>query len=316
MKKLVMMVICAASLSSYGFVKRGTIVDIAKEKSEFSTLLSLVKSADLVEALSQREDLTLFAPTNAAFSKLPQETLDFLGNNKEALRSILLYHVSPSKLAARKVVRAKEIKTLAGKTISVDVKDGRVFLNKDSGVTAINIRASNGIIHVVNTVLTFDENTPDNDIVTESFVDLSRYLGEWFEIARYDNSFQEDCLGTRATYGKKGPYITVLNECQKADGSMTRGTALATVANKETNAELKVSFVPVLNLIGLFAGDYNILALGPGYEYVLVGSKSRDTFWILSRNKTMDDELLDELKDLAVVKGYRRELIKKRPTWK
>lgn len=315
-KNLLIFSFFALSLSAQATFNRGDIVETAQKNGNFSTLLTLVKQAGLEEALRETKKITLFAPTDAAFSKLPQATLDFLANDQEALKNVLLYHVSPSRLKSGDVVKAREIKTLAGKTVFVDVVAGAVFLNKETAITTVDVRASNGIIHVIDSVLTFDEDTPDNDIVTEDFVDLSRYLGTWYEIARYDNNFQQDCLGTRATYGKKGPYITVLNECQKADGSMTKGRALARVSNKETNAELKVSFVPVLNLFGLFAGDYNILALGPDYEYVLVGSKSRDTFWILSRSRTMETELLEDLKDLAVDKGYRRELIKNRPTWK
>ena len=150
---------------------------------------------------------------------------------------------------------------------------------------------------------------------TEQNIELSKYLGKWYEIARYKNNFQKGCLGTTAEYGKKGRYITVLNSCKKVDGKIKKGKALATVSNKETNATLKVSFVPILNYFGLFAGDYNILKIGPDYEYSLVGDKKRSVFWILSRTKVINENLYEELLDIAEDKGFKKELIIKSPVW-
>ncbi len=156
----------------------------------------------------------------------------------------------------------------------------------------------------------------NDDFVTEQDVNLSKYLGTWYEIARYKNNFQKKCLGTKATYKTFGPYIKVVNECQISSRKIKKARALALVTNKKTNATLKVSFVPFLNLFGLFAGDYNILKLGPNYEYALVGDKARTTFWILSRSKTMNDALYFELLDIAEDRGFKKELIFKSPVWK
>ena len=117
-------------------------------------------------------------------------------------------------------------------------------------------------------------------------VDLTRYVGTWYEIARFPHRFQEGCVGSRATYslledGKVG----VLNECYKGgfDGPLSSAKGKAWVVDTETNAKLKVSF------FWPFSGDYWIIDLGPGYEYAVVGHPSRDYLWILSRTPKMED---------------------------
>ena len=314
MKTLLLSLVTILSLSAEATFKRLNIVETAQKAGNFKTLLTALELTDLKHTVANTKDLTVFAPTDEAFEKLPQDTLSFLINNPEILKEILFYHVASEKLKAKKVLKAKEIKTLAGKTIKVSLREGKPFLN-DSMILATDIKAKNGLIHVIDTVLTFDENTPNNEITTESYIELDRYLGKWYEIARYENEFQTGCLGTTATYGKRGKYITVENRCQKANGKVQGGKALATVDNTETNATLKVSFVPFFNLFGWFAGDYNILAIGPDYDYALVGDKARNNFWILARTKTLSDDLYTELLDIAASKGYRKELIRKSPIW-
>lgn len=163
--------------------------------------------------------------------------------------------------------------------------------------------------------------THDNTLITETDVDIQKYMGRWYEYARYENSFQKKCRGTIAEYElKKAPitkktYVQVTNSCETASGKLQVGKAKAWVVNKETNATLKVSFVPVLNWFGWFAGDYNILKLGPDYEYALVGDKKRSTFWILTRTKEIPDALYQELLDIAEERGFKKELIKKSPVF-
>ena len=303
------------TMSAYGGYKKN-IIETVKEVGNFKTLLSLLEKTQLTNAIEDGKKLTVFAPTDTAFEKLPEQTINYLLENPEVLKSVLLYHVSATKLSAKKVMKAYEIKTLAGKTIKVSLKDKNIILNDNSLVTKTNIKAKNGIIHVIDSVLVFDEKTPNNNIETVEYVDLNKYLGTWYEIARYPNSFQTKCYGTKATYGTKGKYITVLNECQKKNGKIQKGKALATVKNKVTNAELNVSFVPLLKYFGFFGGDYNVLELGDDYEYVLVGDKKRKTFWILARTKKIEESLYQELLEMAEANGYRKDLIRKTPVWK
>jgi uncharacterized surface protein with fasciclin (FAS1) repeats len=128
------------------------IVETAAAAPQFSTLTSLVERAGLAEALSGKRQLTVFAPTDAAFDKVPKKTLNALLEDKRLLRKVLLYHVVAGKLAAKQVVKRDGAKTLNGARVSFDVKGKRVFVN-DARVITPDIRASNGIVHAVNRVL-------------------------------------------------------------------------------------------------------------------------------------------------------------------
>jgi apolipoprotein D and lipocalin family protein len=304
------------SINASAFDKEN-IIDTLSSQKNFSTLVNLIEVAGLTDDLKDARRVTLFAPTDQAFQALPKSTVDYLLNNPEELAEVLLYHVTPKKLTAKKVLKLNEIKTLAGKTIGLYKDQGTLSFNQTAKLVKADIKVSNGVIHTIDGVLTFDADTPDNDIVTEQNVDLKKYLGTWYEIARYKNEFQTGCYGTKANYSINwAGYIRVRNTCQLEDGTLQVGKALATVKNKKTNATLKVSFVPILNLFGFFAGDYNILHLGPDYDYVLVGDTARSNFWILARDKEMPEALYQDLLDIAEEKGYRKDLILKSPLLK
>jgi uncharacterized surface protein with fasciclin (FAS1) repeats len=128
------------------------IVDTAAGAPQFSTLVSLVKKAGLVSTLSGSTNYTVFAPTNAAFAKVPKKTLNGLAANKAKLRKVLLYHVLPGKVPASKVVKMKSAKTAQGSKVTFSVRGKNAFVN-DSKITKTDIRASNGIIHSINAVL-------------------------------------------------------------------------------------------------------------------------------------------------------------------
>ncbi len=132
--------------------KGKNIVETAAAAPQFSTLVSLVEQAGLTGALSGKRQLTVFAPTDAAFGKVPKKTLNALLADKRLLRKVLLYHVVAGKVAAKQVVRRNGAKTLNGARVSFDVKGKRVFVN-DARVITPDIRASNGIVHAVNRVL-------------------------------------------------------------------------------------------------------------------------------------------------------------------
>jgi apolipoprotein D and lipocalin family protein len=117
-------------------------------------------------------------------------------------------------------------------------------------------------------------------------VDLERYSGTWYEIARYPNRFEKDCYGSRATYGlREDGSISILNECRTGSpqGSLRQAKGTARVVDPETNARLKVTF------FWPFSGDYWILELGRDYEYAVVGHPKRKYLWILGRERTMDN---------------------------
>jgi uncharacterized surface protein with fasciclin (FAS1) repeats len=128
------------------------IVETAVEAGQFDTLTSLLKKAGLVKTLKGKGPYTVFAPTDAAFAKVPQETLDALGQDKAKLRSVLLYHVNGRKLTAAKIVKRRSIKTLNGQSVRVRVRGETVRVG-GARVTTADVGASNGVIHVINKVL-------------------------------------------------------------------------------------------------------------------------------------------------------------------
>src|SRR3954470_2441408 len=128
------------------------IVETAVGAGQFKTLASLLDQAGLVKTLSGNTRYTVFAPTDAAFAKVPKATLDALGKDKAKLRAVLLYHVAKGKLTAATVVKRTSIKTLNGRRVRVRVRDGKVFVG-GARVTTPNVAASNGVIHVIDQVL-------------------------------------------------------------------------------------------------------------------------------------------------------------------
>lgn len=155
----------------------------------------------------------------------------------------------------------------------------------------------------------------DQPLPTVSYVDLNKYLGSWFEIAKIPNRFQKNCLGSKATYSlNKDATIKVFNECQLANGKVDSVTGKAKVADKNTNAKLKVTFVPFFGF--LFAADYWILDLDKNYEYVLVGNKSRKYLWILSRTPVLNNLIYYKLLIKAKILGFDIDQIQKTPEWK
>jgi uncharacterized surface protein with fasciclin (FAS1) repeats len=129
------------------------IVQTANAAGDFKTLVSLVKRAGLADDLSGKTKLTVFAPTDAAFKKVPKATLAKLLANRSQLRRVLLYHVVAGDVKAAQVIKLRSAKTLAGPTVRIRTTGGKVFLNSTSRVVKTDIAASNGTIHVINRVL-------------------------------------------------------------------------------------------------------------------------------------------------------------------
>ncbi len=128
------------------------LVETAVGAGSFKTLVSLVGQAGLADTLASGGTFTVFAPTDAAFDKVPQETLSALAADPQQLKAVLLYHVAKGELRARKVVKRKSIKTLNGARVKVRVKRRAVKVN-NARVVKANVGASNGVIHVIDRVL-------------------------------------------------------------------------------------------------------------------------------------------------------------------
>ena len=128
------------------------IVRTAVAAGDFDTLVSLVKSAGLAKTLSGNGPFTVFAPTDAAFGKVPASTLEALQQDRAALRNVLLYHVAAGRYPAKRVVKQNSIETLAGPRLKVSTRKGTVRVG-GARVVQADVRASNGVIHAINRVL-------------------------------------------------------------------------------------------------------------------------------------------------------------------
>lgn len=136
---------------------------------------------------------------------------------------------------------------------------------------------------------------------TVAKVDLSRYLGIWYEIASYSHRFQKGCVATRAVYTLQNDgRIGVVNECRKEalNGPLKSVAGQARVVDAATNARLKVSFFRP------FWGDYWIIDLDPGYRWAVVGHPSRKYLWVLSRTRSLDETLYQQILARLSDQGY------------
>jgi apolipoprotein D and lipocalin family protein len=144
------------------------------------------------------------------------------------------------------------------------------------------------------------ESLPPPDVVPQ--VDLNRYMGTWYEVARFPHRFEEGCVAVKATYAlREDGTVDVLNECRKEslDGPLKAAKGRARIVDEKTNAKLKVRF------FWPFHGDYWIIDLGDLYEYAVVGHPRRKYLWILSRTPFMDDAIYDGIvRRLQNEKGY------------
>ena len=148
----------ALTLSTTGLAAQGAasrdIVDTAVANGSFTTLATALKAAGLVETLKGPGPFTVFAPTDAAFAKLPAGTVESLlkPENKDKLRRVLTYHVVAGKVGAAEVVKMTSAKTVAGDLLTIRASGGSVEVN-DARVITADVAASNGVIHVIDTVL-------------------------------------------------------------------------------------------------------------------------------------------------------------------
>ena len=143
-----------ASTAAFAAGHTKDIVDTAIDAGSFETLVAAVQAADLVETLKGEGPFTVFAPTNAAFAKLPAGTVDTLlkPENKQKLTDVLTYHVVAGAVYASDVVELSEATTVQGGSIEITVSDGAVMVDNANVVTT-DIEASNGVIHVIDGVI-------------------------------------------------------------------------------------------------------------------------------------------------------------------
>lgn len=145
----------------------------------------------------------------------------------------------------------------------------------------------------------------DSTVRTVPAVDLDRYVGDWFEIARFPNRFQRQCTGNvTASYARRAAgRLDVVNRCRTRDG-MDEARGVARVVDP-TGARLKVRFAPaVLSVLPFVWGDYWILALADDYSWAVVGSPDRQYLWILARNARLGDEALEWALSAARANGF------------
>ena len=144
----------AAAGGGYGYKSSKDIVDTAVSANKFNTLVTALKAADLVDVLRGDGPFTVFAPTDAAFAKLPPGTLESLlkPENKEKLQSILTYHVVPGRYMAADVVRMNSAKTVNGQSFNISTHMGNAMVD-NAKITKTDINASNGVIHIIDTVI-------------------------------------------------------------------------------------------------------------------------------------------------------------------
>jgi uncharacterized surface protein with fasciclin (FAS1) repeats len=200
-----------------------TIVETAVAAGNFKTLATLLTNAGLVEALNGKGPFTVFAPTDEAFAKLPKEVVADLmkPENKAMLASILTYHVVPAKAMAKDVVGMKNATTLQGQRVDIKTKDGKVMVD-GATVTATDIACSNGVIHVIDSVIL----PVDMDIT---------------KVAAKAGSFKTllaalDAAGLTETFRGKGPF-TVLAPTDEAFAKLPKGT-IETLLKPENKAQL------------------------------------------------------------------------------
>jgi uncharacterized surface protein with fasciclin (FAS1) repeats len=146
--------VLAGAIPSASGAKKQDIVDTAVAAGTFNTLATALQAAGLADTLKSKGPFTVFAPTDEAFSKLPAGTVESLlkPENKDKLRAILLYHVVSGDVTGAQVMKLTSAKTVNGQDLKLTVNDGNVMVN-DAKVVKADVLASNGVIHVIDTVL-------------------------------------------------------------------------------------------------------------------------------------------------------------------
>lgn len=154
------------------------------------------------------------------------------------------------------------------------------------------------------------------EVKTVPQVDIIRYAGKWYEIAKYPNRFQKQCVAnTTAVYNLTGGgNIEVINSCQTQDGKTDEATGRGKIADKKTYSKLKVRFAPsYTSFLPFVWADYWIIDLDSNYQYAVVGTPKRDYLWILSRTPQMDENTYQEILNRVRGQGFDTNKLVKTP---
>ncbi|MBS1170219.1 MAG: blc [Burkholderiaceae bacterium] len=161
--------------------------------------------------------------------------------------------------------------------------------------------------------------SPRTEVATVASVDLNRYAGKWYEVARFPTWFQTKCAGeVSAEYNKRDDgTLEVINRCRKADNVFEQAAGQAVIVDAASNAKLKVRFVPAwLSWLPGVWGKYWIIALAPDYSYAVVGEPSREFLWVLSRTPTLPEAVYQQAVRQAAAQGFDvSRLVKTRQEW-
>jgi transforming growth factor-beta-induced protein len=229
---IVLLVVAALSAAAFGaFAGASTasrsegdqnIVQTAVGAGNFTTLASLLTKAGLVDTLSTGGPFTVFAPTDQAFAKVPKGTLDKLAANPALLKSVLLYHVVAGRVTAADVVKLDSAKTLEGSTVAIKVRAGSVYVDQ-AKVTTPDVAASNGVIHVIDSVL-----IPKGALAapTKNIVQTAVAAGQFKTLATLLRK-----AGLVGTLQGKGPF-TVFAPTDAAFAKVPKATLAALAMNK------------------------------------------------------------------------------------
>ncbi len=169
---------------------------------------------------------------------------------------------------------------------------------------------------ILATLSFFAQSSKETAVRTVPSVDLKKYSGTWYEIAKYPNKFQKNCVGnTTATYTLKSEgKLEVLNRCLEKDGTTKAAKAAGKINDKQTNAKLKVRFAPgFTSFLPFVWADYWVIDLASDYSYAVVATPDRDYFWILSRTPELKDDIYQNILRRAETQGFVPSRVVKTP---
>jgi apolipoprotein D and lipocalin family protein len=154
-------------------------------------------------------------------------------------------------------------------------------------------------------IITMNIFAQNKELKTVEYVDLKKYAGLWYEVAKISNRFQSQCVkGTTANYSlQENGEIKVINSCIDEDGKLDKTEGVARVVDKKSNAKLEVSFFSILGWRPVW-GDYWIIGLDENYQWAIVGTPSRKYGWILSRTPKLEQTTLNEIFTILKNQGY------------
>ena len=215
-----------ANMAHAQTMSSGDIVDTAVAAGKFTTLATALKAAGLVDTLKSAGPFTVFAPTDAAFAQLPAGTVESLLANPDQLRAVLTYHVVAGQVTAADVVKLHSATTVEGEDVTINAADGMVRIN-DATVTTADIMASNGVIHVLDSVLMPPSMLSQAPLATADIVDTAVAAGDFTTLATALKA-----AGLVDTLKGPGPF-TVFAPTDAAFAKLPAGTLDTLLANPD-----------------------------------------------------------------------------------